>query len=469
MEKILREILSQDKTILSRRDELIAELDKKVTGDLSRSYAPIKRAINSNVGEIFFVGESDKEATKEKVREILKSSGMQEARINFVIETFINALDWDKPQISESPEPDPEPEPPVPTPEPEPPQSKPQPEPPMPNPPNPPPVSTPTQNEIRISKNSLIAIIGIFILTVAIIWNNVKNDSRPNTPAQSNQIEQSQPEPQIILPADEPDSYKRGRSELSFNGMDVGITTAELERNLGKPDRIENLDGGYVRYWYGNFYAAIKDGIIDAFVSRESRFQTLRGISTGANYSDVVDRYGKNYTTTKLDDLTLYEYDCRSIDDKKGLLRFAVDRNNRVEYIGARIVAEPEPEPTPKVSENVRQAEAALSRYYEAMTNKDYYAAFNMFTNEHKGRMGGTVSKFSQGYRYTISCKIADIQLVSESDNVVVLNYVLDSRDRADGGILYQQFSGQAEMVRYGGEWKINFARSTRTKRFMER
>ena len=448
MENLLREILSQDKAILSRRDELLSELDKKVTGDLSRSYAPIKRAINSNVGEIFFVGESDKEATKEKVREILKSSGMQEARINFVIETFTNALDWDKPQS------------PVPTPEPEPP---------TPNPPNPPPVSTPTQNEIRINKNTLFAIIGICILTVAIIWNNVKNDSRSNTPAQSNQIEQNQPEPQIILPADEPDSYKRGRSELSFNGMDVGITTAELERNLGKPDRIENLDGGYVRYWYGNFYAAIKDGIIDAFVSRESRFQTLRGISTGANYSDVIDKYGKNYTTTKLDDLILYEYDCRSIDDKKGLLRFAVDRNNRVEYIGARIVAEPEPEPTPKVSENVRQAEAALSGYYEAMTNKDYYAAFNMFTAEHKGRMGGTVSKFSQGYRNTISCKIVDIQLVSESDNVVVLNYVLDSRDRADGGILYQQFSGQAEMVRYGGEWKINFARSTRTKRFMER
>ena len=94
MENLLREILSQDKTILSRRDELIAELDKKVTGDLSRSYAPIKRAINLNVGEIFFVGESDKEATKEKVREILKSSGMQEARI--VIETFTKALDWDK-------------------------------------------------------------------------------------------------------------------------------------------------------------------------------------------------------------------------------------------------------------------------------------------------------------------------------------------------------------------------------------
>lgn len=95
MENILREILSKDKTILSRRDELIAALDEKITGDLSRSYAPIKRAINLNVGEIFLVGESDKIATQEKVREILKASGMQEARINFVVDTFSNALDWD--------------------------------------------------------------------------------------------------------------------------------------------------------------------------------------------------------------------------------------------------------------------------------------------------------------------------------------------------------------------------------------
>ena len=96
MEEILREILSQDKTILSRRDDLIAALDKKITGDLSRSYAPIKRAINLNVGEIFLVGESNKSVAKEEVQKILKASGMQEARINFVIETFTKALDWDK-------------------------------------------------------------------------------------------------------------------------------------------------------------------------------------------------------------------------------------------------------------------------------------------------------------------------------------------------------------------------------------
>ena len=83
MEKILREILAADKTILSRRDDLLATLDEKVPGNLRRDYAPIEKAIKQNVGEIFFVGESDKDATKAKVAETLK--GMQEAIINFVI------------------------------------------------------------------------------------------------------------------------------------------------------------------------------------------------------------------------------------------------------------------------------------------------------------------------------------------------------------------------------------------------
>ena len=50
MEKILAEILIADKNILSRRDDLISALDEKVPGNLSRDYAPIKKAINLNVG-----------------------------------------------------------------------------------------------------------------------------------------------------------------------------------------------------------------------------------------------------------------------------------------------------------------------------------------------------------------------------------------------------------------------------------
>lgn len=90
MEKILSEILADDKEILNRREDLISKLDEKVPSNLTRDCLVIKNALRLNIGEFFYCGEVD------KVREILKSSGMNEARINFVVDTFTKALGLDK-------------------------------------------------------------------------------------------------------------------------------------------------------------------------------------------------------------------------------------------------------------------------------------------------------------------------------------------------------------------------------------
>ena len=90
MEKILSEILADDKEILNRREDLIAKLDEKVPSNLTRDSLVIKNALRLNIGEFFYCGEVD------KVREILKSSGMNETRINFVVDTFTKALGLDK-------------------------------------------------------------------------------------------------------------------------------------------------------------------------------------------------------------------------------------------------------------------------------------------------------------------------------------------------------------------------------------
>ena len=99
LDKILREVLAGDESLLCRRDELIAALEKKVPADLRRDFASIKRALALNVGEKFFVGKTDKDATKTDVAQILKDGGLQASRIDFVIDTFVKALDWDKPMI----------------------------------------------------------------------------------------------------------------------------------------------------------------------------------------------------------------------------------------------------------------------------------------------------------------------------------------------------------------------------------
>lgn len=99
MEKLLREIFAQDKKILLRREELIALLDKKVPDDLRRDYSAIKKALELNIGAILIFSE-DVDSAKTKAAETLKNSGMQEARVNFVIETLTNALDWNRKNIT---------------------------------------------------------------------------------------------------------------------------------------------------------------------------------------------------------------------------------------------------------------------------------------------------------------------------------------------------------------------------------
>lgn len=111
MEKILREVLAENKNILARRDDLISALNEKVPPELKRKYASIRKALELNVGEIFAIGEEDHETAKAKATQILKDSGMQEARVNLVIETFVKALDWDKPPVEIEPPPAPKPPP----------------------------------------------------------------------------------------------------------------------------------------------------------------------------------------------------------------------------------------------------------------------------------------------------------------------------------------------------------------------
>ena len=219
------------------------------------------------------------------------------------------------------------------------------------------------------------------------------------------------------------------------------------------------------------------NGKVDAFVTRDPKFKTKRGLHVGSTYSEVIDKYGTDSMGMNNGNLVLHEYPFNSLDGKYSLLRFAVDGNGRVEYISIRILEEeaPKKDDTKKkddsgIDENTKQAAAAFLRFHEAITDKNYSAAFNLFSDERKEEMDYNVRAFAQGYSDTITSEITDLKLVSTSNNYVVMDYVLDARDRAGGGkTLYQQFRGQVEMVKVGGEWKIAATQSKRVKEVMER
>lgn len=93
MKEFLKKILARDSTLITRRDDLIQILDEEVPNNLRRNYAALRKALTLNVGEIFAVGDAPLDEKIQKTRQLLKNSGMQETRIEEIINTFVTALD----------------------------------------------------------------------------------------------------------------------------------------------------------------------------------------------------------------------------------------------------------------------------------------------------------------------------------------------------------------------------------------
>lgn len=101
VQDILKELLNKDINLLSSRDGLYNQLDEKVPGRYRRELAPIQKAIQNNIGELFLKAQMDntdesRNDAKEKAAEILRQNNIQERTIQKVINTFVYALDWKK-------------------------------------------------------------------------------------------------------------------------------------------------------------------------------------------------------------------------------------------------------------------------------------------------------------------------------------------------------------------------------------
>lgn len=388
MEKILREVLRDDKSLLGRREDLIAALEKKVPANMRRDFELIKYAIELNVGEIFLVG-NDETSERNEVEKILESSGISKARVDFVVKTFINSTNFEETstpptEISTVNE------------------SKTFDAPPSTSPPsyNPPvqestanvqhqqnispqhqqtssPSTSMPQTSFIGSKNFLIGTIVVLLLVLGFLIgrqsgtpenstaptvattepekNVPQTESRQSQPvqtqnstppqnspsssqknSQSSTSQSSQPAPSLNTAAEQ--NFRDGKTDLSLNGMDLDMSLADAEKIFGKPKEIKDLQTN-LRYVYtDDFYFAVVNGKIDAFVTSDPRFKTLRGINAGSTYNEIVKAYGTDSQNTTLEGMTLYEYPFKSLEGQNGLLRFAIDtRTNRVDYISMRI------------------------------------------------------------------------------------------------------------------------------------
>ena len=101
LRELLRDILREDRSLLARRDELIARLESSANMRMIKELSSLKSALRKNIGEYFLaVGEnaSDQERASviEKAELLLTKSGMQERPAKNAIETLRYALRWDE-------------------------------------------------------------------------------------------------------------------------------------------------------------------------------------------------------------------------------------------------------------------------------------------------------------------------------------------------------------------------------------
>lgn len=194
-----------------------------------------------------------------------------------------------------------------------------------------------------VSRKNILAGLG-FIAVLAVLFmaskNTIPSIPEPSTLKPSTTVTQKINSTQGLpsKPSTEDAAYLNARTDLSLNGMDLGISIAEAEKILGRPSRIKKVDG-YDRYIYSDkFYIAVIDGKVNAFVTEDPKFKTRRGIHVGSTYSKVIDAYGTDSKDMYADNLTLREYPFTSLDGKESLLRFAINSSGRVDYISIRIV-----------------------------------------------------------------------------------------------------------------------------------
>ena len=98
---VLRKVLAKDRSILARREDLIAAMGILVPVAAMREYRALTTALQeSNLGEILLAADQkspeERQAALGQVREMLLEKNMQEKTVERVIATLTDALDWGK-------------------------------------------------------------------------------------------------------------------------------------------------------------------------------------------------------------------------------------------------------------------------------------------------------------------------------------------------------------------------------------
>ena len=305
------------------------------------------------------------------------------------------------------------------------------------------PQQQPKKSNSKYIMGGIIGILAVLVIVFGVkAMQNTSSDSSntTNTPA--------------ITTSSSSDNVKQAptaQSDLSLGGVDLGDTIDQFHDVLGLEDSTKQK-GNYMFYNYASIQVGVKDGKVDALVSQDTSVETKRGIHQGSTIQDVFAKYGTDYMQSTYDGLTLYEYNFKSIDNRDGILRFAINSSNQVQYISVRI---PDDGSSSDNAASAQEAQQTLMNYYAAISKHNMRAAYNLLSADMQTHMGD-LDAYAAGYKDTLMSMASDINVTSNSGDEVALSYKLTSRDRFDrGDVKVQYFSCTALLSKKTGSWHI--------------
>lgn len=196
-----------------------------------------------------------------------------------------------------------------------------------------------------------------------------------------------------------------------------------------------------------------KNNTVQALVSKNSSVSTKRGIHQEDSLSDVLKAYGTDYKKSDYGEQTCYEYEYKAKDGSPALLRFAINNNDKVDYISIRTI-----------TNDVNNARKAFLDYHKAISDHRFKDAYSYFTDNYRQSIGD-YSSYAHGYQDTLSSSVSNVKVVDSSPSKVKLMYTLNARDRipASSRSKTQTFNGEVTMIQNNGNWYIDSMSAQKT------
>lgn len=170
------------------------------------------------------------------------------------------------------------------------------------------------------------------------------------------------------------ETAKEAKTDLSLGGLDLGDKKSDIEKaKLGKENDTKE-ESGLVFHYYDDVQVATDGDEVVGLKSVSDRLATKRGIHQGDSLADVKKAYGSDFQKSAGEDgMTYYEYAFQTDAGEEGLLRFAIrNSDQKVGYISARLTRYEKAKAQPNTQQAA--APAADARGAQVALNNFYNA-----------------------------------------------------------------------------------------------